>query len=269
MAQDSDVARVAAALNTPGLRYRSFGNEPVRVRPAPPVVVEEVFPEALEPEFAPESEFLPESAPESMAEPELPPLPPLNFEPLPEPPPVVAAAPVEPPPAPEPPPPPPPPQPEPPVLRPAAPEPVSAPLFSWPETTPVAAPPAPSLLPEVASSYAAQPKPAASFRLLEAIGMNPEEQAAATVPAPQGGTLALLRSAVAEPAAAPQEFFRTGGAQPQVAPASPLGSVIGLLPAAAVTVPLSDVMRLVAGGSAPLASPFDAFRAALGAQPQR
>ncbi|WP_376090931.1 hypothetical protein ACE7GA_20805 [Roseomonas sp. CCTCC AB2023176] len=30
MAQDSDVARMAAALRTPSLRYRSFGNEPVR-----------------------------------------------------------------------------------------------------------------------------------------------------------------------------------------------------------------------------------------------
>ncbi len=30
MARDPDVARVAAALKSPGLRYRSFGNEPVR-----------------------------------------------------------------------------------------------------------------------------------------------------------------------------------------------------------------------------------------------
>ncbi len=30
MAQDTDVARVAAALRAPGIRYRSFGNEPVR-----------------------------------------------------------------------------------------------------------------------------------------------------------------------------------------------------------------------------------------------
>ncbi|HZH47162.1 MAG TPA: hypothetical protein VEY31_11065, partial [Roseococcus sp.] len=29
--------RVTAALSTPGLRYRSFGNEPVRTRPAPPM----------------------------------------------------------------------------------------------------------------------------------------------------------------------------------------------------------------------------------------
>src|SRR3954467_8178527 len=30
MSQDDDIARVAAALRTPGLKYRNFGNEPVR-----------------------------------------------------------------------------------------------------------------------------------------------------------------------------------------------------------------------------------------------
>ena len=30
MRQDTDVARMAAALGTPSLRYRSFGNQPVR-----------------------------------------------------------------------------------------------------------------------------------------------------------------------------------------------------------------------------------------------
>lgn len=36
MAHDTDVARVAAALNSPGLRYRNFRNHPVRV-PVQPV----------------------------------------------------------------------------------------------------------------------------------------------------------------------------------------------------------------------------------------
>ncbi|SHK20295.1 hypothetical protein SAMN02745194_04423 [Roseomonas rosea] len=37
MRQDTDVARMAAALRTPSLKYRSFGNEPVRnPQPAPP-----------------------------------------------------------------------------------------------------------------------------------------------------------------------------------------------------------------------------------------
>lgn len=35
MAHDSDVARVAAALNSPGLRYRNFNNHPVRVSVQP------------------------------------------------------------------------------------------------------------------------------------------------------------------------------------------------------------------------------------------
>lgn len=34
MRQDTDVARMAAALRTPSLKYRSFGNEPVRTAPA-------------------------------------------------------------------------------------------------------------------------------------------------------------------------------------------------------------------------------------------
>ncbi|MBS7793018.1 hypothetical protein KTR66_23755, partial [Roseococcus sp. SDR] len=34
MGQEPDVARVAAAMNTPGLKYRSFGNLPVRTEPA-------------------------------------------------------------------------------------------------------------------------------------------------------------------------------------------------------------------------------------------
>ena len=276
MAQDSDVARVAATLNTPGLRYRSFGNEPVRVRPAPPVLppVAEELP--AEPEYQPDPvSDLPESY--TPVEPELPPLrlepiapepPPVAFEP---PPPAPSPAPVlmaleplpEPAPAPA-------PMPAPvAAAAPPPPEPPAAPLFSWPESAP-AAPAAPSLLPEVAASHAAPPSPVPSggFRLLEAIGMKPDEQAAATT-APQGGTLALLRQAVAEPSAPPAEFFKLPPAQPMVAPMQPLAALSGLLPAAAVTVPLSDVMRLVAGGSAPPASPFDAFRAALGAQSQR
>ncbi|RVT96923.1 hypothetical protein EOD42_11005 [Rhodovarius crocodyli] len=274
MAQDSDVARVAATLNTPGLRYRSFGNEPVRVRPVPPALPPVVEEEPIVPEYqADPVNDLPES--NAPLEPEL---PPLRLEPIaPEPPPMA----VEPPPAPVPPTPAPvlmslEPAPEPPpapapvaASAPPPPEPPSAPLFSWPESTP-AAPAAPSLLPEVAAGHAAPaaPVPAGGFRLLEAIGMKPDEQAAATT-APQGGTLALLRQAVAEPASPPPEFFKLPPAQPMVAGMQPVGALSGLLPAAAVTVPLSDVMRLVAGGSPPPASPFDAFRAALGAQPQR
>ena len=35
MAQDTDVARVAAALRAPAIRYKSFGNEAVRTPAAP------------------------------------------------------------------------------------------------------------------------------------------------------------------------------------------------------------------------------------------
>ena len=43
MPQDTDVARMAAALRTPSLKYRSFGNEPVRLVPAPPPDDEQAF----------------------------------------------------------------------------------------------------------------------------------------------------------------------------------------------------------------------------------
>ncbi|EFH11034.1 hypothetical protein, partial [Teichococcus cervicalis] len=36
MGQDIDVARVVAALRAPGIRYRSFGNQPVRAEPDAP-----------------------------------------------------------------------------------------------------------------------------------------------------------------------------------------------------------------------------------------
>ena len=41
MRQDTDVARMAAALRTPSLKYRSFGNEAVRNPPPPPAATEE------------------------------------------------------------------------------------------------------------------------------------------------------------------------------------------------------------------------------------
>ncbi|HEY8614489.1 MAG TPA: hypothetical protein VIL69_24775 [Roseomonas sp.] len=41
MRQDTDVARMAAALRTPSLKYRSFGNEPVRKAPVPKAAAEE------------------------------------------------------------------------------------------------------------------------------------------------------------------------------------------------------------------------------------
>ena len=72
MARDSDVARVAAALRSPGLRYRSFGNEPVRGAPSQSV------------DESPDSAPLPGKAPGiAMAGPAGAPAAPPSFVPLP------------------------------------------------------------------------------------------------------------------------------------------------------------------------------------------
>ena len=280
MAQDSDVARVAAAMNAPGFKYRSFGNEPVRNRPGntgtlaqplpePPPPIEDILPEPLPPEPV-------LAMPEPMAEPFAP--APLDYQDLayepfpevaePEPPAPVMMA--------EPPPPPPP-------------APPAAPLFSWPETpvNPAPAPAmatAPSLLPEVAAAYAPPaPPPRApvapapgGFRLLEAIGHRPGEGEPPRAQDVSGGTLGLLRRAAETEGAGDATMpgiglsMGFGSTVPSpLPPLSPSGHPSGLLPAAAVTVPLSDVMRLIAVGATPPPSPFDAFRAALGAQPSR
>ena len=276
MGQDSDVARVAAAMNAPGFKYRSFGNEPVRIRPgaagtlAQPPAEMQTFPELSEPP-APLLEV--EPLPAYVEEPVFEALPPPTFayetyrEPEPEPePPVMVAEP------------PPPPMPEPPP----------APLFSWPETPAYAAPePArvapPSLLPDMAQAYAPRvPQPApplapGGFRLLESIGHRPGDGAAPRLnEQPAGGTLGLLRRAaeVGDASGTTQLGMGAGSGFGMshggpLPPLSPSGHQSGLLPAAAVTVPLSDVMRLIAAGATPPPSPFDAFRAALGAQPGR
>ncbi len=308
MARDSDVARVAAAMNAPGFRYRSFGNEPVRIRPgaagtlAEPAVliplpdyVAEV-PAELPPLNTPMGEellgsygSLPDPVPldfgldpqatyglsvpaESMI-PE--PMPtyqhPAETMPLPEP--VQVAPPIPEPPAP------------------------AAPLFSWPESPAPSAPASPGIalvsevaqayVPSFSPAYAAAMEPAAEpvtlrpmvsggFRLLEAIGHRSGDDGAASATSNAGGTLGMLRSAIdasagnttmAGIAAGMGGLTTPAGASAHGAMAA--ASQGGLLPAAAVTVPLSDVMRLIAAGATPPTSPFDAFRVALGAQPGR
>jgi hypothetical protein len=170
------------------------------------------------------------------------------------------------------------------------PEPPAVPLFSWPEA-PLPPPAAPvSLLPEVARAYApnqsytpAEPatlRPGAGggFRLLEAIGHRSEDSGAPRAPEVTSGTLGMLRSAIAAgPGDSTMASIAAGaGATNQgFAPVNGLSAghtgnaMAGLLPAASVTVPLSDVMRLIAAGATPPPSPFDAFRVALGAQPGR
>ena len=302
MAQDNDVARMAAAMNTPGFKYRSFGNEPVRVRPgvagtlAPqgtaPAMEDQLQPSALllslddGPLAMPQASF-PEplhemafdEAPASILaydafpaaqtalpkvdlalpklEPALPPfvaaLPLLSGQALVQ---EAAAALPEPPPAP--------------------------PLFSWPESfaapLPPTAAPAPLALAQPAGSLPTTrlnpPDPVGGFRLLESIGHQAEDGAPSRAEAPASGTLARLRrSAATADAGLPLSPSGTDAgwdfaAQASI-PAAAQTHPSGLLPAAAVTVPLSDVMRLIAAGATPPPSPFDAFRAALGAQPGR
>ncbi len=296
MREDADVARVVAALNAPGMRYRSFNNPPVRVRPvAPPAPEPEEPAHALPPETAPLAAFE-FAAPEDLTQVEDVALNAAAFlaamasaappEPAPEP--AMEAAPPEP--APEP-----------------APEPEARPLFTWPELVspaaastglldlpPVTAAPAaaamPSTLsmirpgvPEPAPPRPLPPMPAstlmpawpmeaamsatlpgADFRLLNAISRD-HDPLPATQPPAAGTTLNMLRGMLDQmPAETPFPVFT---APPPQAPLMPTQGHI--LPAAAVTVPLSDVMRLLSVGANPPINPFDAVRSALAAQPFR
>ena len=245
MGQEHDVARVAAALNTPGLRYRSFGNEPVRVRPvaepepqpSPPPAADEEG-EALLRALETGGAFgamppLPEALPAPAA-----PAPPVQ---APAPPAAAAAPPPAPPPAP-------------------APAPLAAPLppLDWAAAAPAAPAPSAGLLREgemalarpvapVPAAPAAMPAPApampeAGFALLDAIGAAPPPLPAPVRP-PSATTLSLLRNGAGTGTLA--------GAPPEI------------LPASRVTVPLAEVMRLISTGGQPPASPFDAVRASL------
>ena len=286
MGQDSDVARVAAAMNAPGFKYRSFGNEPVRIRPGAAGTLAQ--PPAEPPAFI-DDNILPPSMPQLLPLESLP-LEPLSPEPLayedtsgamfpydrfpealPEPPAMMAEP--EPPPLPLP--------AMPPVM--VAPEPPPAPLFSWPESPASPPPPAPmaapAMQPQFAQAYAppaqaSDPRSMAAggFRLLESIGHRPNEDGVPRTGGQPGGTLGILRRATEAGDAAGTTMAGMGLGAPHAGPLPPLspsGHQSGLLPAAAVTVPLSDVMRLIAAGATPPPSPFDAFRAALGAQPGR
>jgi hypothetical protein len=77
--------------------------------------------------------------------------------------------------------------------------------------------------------------------------------------APAGSTLSRLKQVISQPGQ---------GSLPQpVSGSDPLRGAAGQappsVPAAAVTVPLGEVMRLVAMGAPPAASPLDTFRSAL------
>lgn len=286
MRDDADIARVAAALNAPGLRYRSFNNAPVRVHPGIRGDVTMAAPAAPEPVLAESAIFAPiaheppsreesppfdrnfEYAAEAPAQPDTPPVPEPLVEAVPEPQPE--------------------PEPEPPSAAPP-------PLFSWPEVTPAApllAEPAPGFALQAPRSSPAQIAPAPpdaapvpvpvpapapvpvsvqpiqssppDYRLFNALGRQAEPPAAPVQPQASNTTLGMLRRRIDAAPDMPLPF--QGLATPP--PAAPSVSAT-ILAANAVTVPLSDVMRLINAGSAPATSPFEAFRSALSAQPPR
>ncbi len=276
MAQDSDVARVAAALKAPGLRYRSFGNEPVRAPRVDVSNVTDAYPllgaamEAAADDIAAPELAMPAAEPTPPEPPYVEPAPPVvaAYVPPPQPEPVAAPEPYTPPayapPA---------------YAPPPMPEPAPAPpLFAQALSQPVA-PPAP--MPAQAPAPAAMPAPPAAspaYSLLEALGrqsdLGPSMSASASMPA---------SASYGQPGAAPApggtfgSLLAAGGASPGGynapaawgnAPGTALRST-SLLPAAAVTIPLSEVLRLVAVGAPAPSSPFDAFRAAVRAPGSR
>ena len=290
MAQDSDVARVAAALKAPGLRYRSFGNEPVRAPRVDVSTVNDAYPllgaameSAADDMAAPEltaAEPEPMPAPEPVQA-ELPPI--SAYVPPPEP---VHAAPPEPvyvaPPAPVYVAPPAPVYAPPPAQQPAPmPEPAPAPsLFAQALSQPPAAPPA---VQAPAQTFAPAPTPAPAapaYSLLEALGrqsdLGPSMSASASLPAAAsygqpaagpapGGTFgSLLAGSAGSPG-----FSAPGAAPAAWSSGGALARSASLLPAAAVTIPLSEVMRLIAVGAPAPSSSFDAFRAAVRAPGSR
>jgi len=151
------------------------------------------------------------------------------------------------------------------------PEPVPEPAIDWAALA-SAARPAPPVIraAEIAAFDVPEPTPAVDsakpdFSLLDSIGLMPEPPPAPPPPVP-GGTLARLRSQIAGsveqplPSPAYQAAFPTGlsSTPPSGRPAGE-----GIVPASAVTVSLGEVMRLIAAGNPPAASPIDTFRAAL------
>lgn len=296
MAQDSDVARVAAALKAPGFKYRSFGNEPVRNAPVASGNVAETYPllgAAMESAAA--TPMHGASPPDDgQADPAgyAPPLMPAGPEdghatpapsaapmmaPLPEPP-MAAAMPAPagfpPPPA----------QPFPDPPRAAAPQMTSPPtgIFAQLQQPAGGYPAAPAAYPAPSAWPDLPPAPAeaspGSYRLLESIGRQADLNAS-LAPPPAFGLSAGAPGFGGHPApAGPTGTFgallagSAGGMAPAAiahphppapgwasSPRSP-----SLLPAAMVTMPLAEVMRLVALGAPAASTPFAAFRVAGG-----
>jgi hypothetical protein len=258
MRQDTDVARMAAALRTPSLKYRSFGNEPVRhPQPTPPPAEESAF-DALGDALAGAHELAPDTVLGASEPP--PPAPP---EPFPPPPaysvmpaeaPAAYSAPVPPPPEPLPPVPPPQPAqaaPRPHLPVPPAPPPLppvpeqsllqvllgsQAPIVPPRPLPPVAAmapPPAPPL----PASPAPAPVPLAS----------PPQPPLAAAPAPQPGPVLPMLAALGTGPAVPPPM-RAGG----TTGSSLLDALMGFGPgasAAPIHYPLLDALGEAMRGS--------------------
>jgi len=128
-------------------------------------------------------------------------------------------------------------------------------LFATPLRVP-AAPLRPTALPELSSEPVA-------FALFSSLAQTRE--APPEPPRPAGSTLSRLRHVVAHSGEAflPHPVFPSAAAEHHRFAGGVGVFAGGTMPAAAVTVPLGEVMRLIAEGGLPAVTPIDTFRAAL------
>ena len=129
-------------------------------------------------------------------------------------------------------------------------------LFSQPREASVPFHPAP------VPAVSAEPAPL-DFTLFHDVGAARETGP----PAPVGSTLSRLKQVINHPGQAGLPEPLSGRAPHEPAGAfQHAGPAPQSVPASAVTVPLGEVMRLIATGGPPVSSPFDTFRTALRAR---
>ena len=132
----------------------------------------------------------------------------------------------------------------------------AAPAQPFVSTAPAATPPG--------SPPRAPVAPREDFALFASLGQAYEAPPAP--PPPAGSTLNRLRHVIAQSGESilPYPLAAQAAGLDPYRFGSPMGAAAaGAMPAAAVTVPLGEVMRLIAAGGLPAASPVDTFRAAL------
>lgn len=123
-----------------------------------------------------------------------------------------------------------------------------------------AAAPAPEAIPAPRPlSPAPAENPHMHFAIFDSLLGPPRDEAPSTAPSPAGSTLSRLKHVVTSPSPSSLPDPVPGRVMREALPR--LGGKA--MPAAAVAVPLGEVMRLVALGGLPAASPFDTHRAAL------